>query len=86
MAEGRDESFDSGMFQSKFIHCCITFICTRTLITIDSCRLDFFVDMDVNEEILNEANGTYLIFHFMCDKKMTVPYLYLYHKRFQTYQ
>ena len=53
MAEGRDESFDSGMFQRKFIHCCITFICTpRTLITIDSCRLDFFVDMDVNDDIL----------------------------------
>ena len=34
MAEGghpAEESFDSGMFQSKFIHCCITSICTYTL-------------------------------------------------------
>ena len=31
---GRQDSFDSSMFQSKFIHCCITFICMCTLNTL----------------------------------------------------
>ena len=65
---GRQDSFDSSMFQSKFIHCCITFICTYST-TIDSCRLDFFVDMEVREEPVNESTGTHLILCFMCDRK-----------------
>ena len=75
-----DESFDSGMFQSKFIHCCITSICMRTLNTIDSCRLDdFFVDVDM--EVHGDlANGMHLIFRFMCDRNY-LSYLYLCHKK-----
>ena len=61
-----DDSFNSGMFQSKFIHCCTTFICMRTL---NSCRLDeFFVDMDIHEELVNVPDGMHLIFRFMCDR------------------
>ena len=64
-----EESFDSGMFQSKFIHCCITFICMRTLNTIDSCHLDdSFMDMEVHEKLANVPNGMHHIFRFMCDR------------------
>ena len=49
MAEGGhpEESFDSGMFQSKFIHCCITSIYAYTSYskTLDSCHMDFFIGM-----------------------------------------
>ena len=64
-----EESVNSSMFQSKFIHCCITFICMCTLNTIDSCHLeDFFVDMEVHEDLVNVPNGMHLIFRFMCDR------------------
>ena len=38
---------------------------------LDSCHIDFFVDMEVHEDFLmNPAStGTHLIFHFMCDRK-----------------
>ena len=40
-----------------------------TLNTIDSCRLeDFFVDMEVHEDLVNVPNGMHLIFRFMCDR------------------
>ena len=38
---------------------------------LDSCHIDFFVDMEVHEDFLmNPAStGTHLIFCFMCDRK-----------------
>ena len=77
MAEGghpAEESFDSGMFQSKFIHCMhniYMYVYTWYSTTIDSCHLDeFFVEMDVHKELLN---CTHLIFRFMCDRKWLFP-------------
>ena len=76
-----EKSFNSVIFQKKnFIHCCITFICMRTLNPIDSCRLDDFfvgVDMEVHGDL---ANSMHFIFRFMCDRNY-LPYLYLYHKK-----
>ena len=39
---GPPATFDSGMFQSKFIHCCITSIYAYAK-TLDSCHIDFFI-------------------------------------------
>ena len=42
--------------------------------TTNDCHLeDFFVDMEIHEELVNGSNGTHLIFCFMCDRKWLFP-------------
>ena len=69
----RERLFDSSMFQSIFIHCCIipTYACTYYSTILDSCHINFFVDMEVHEDFLMNptSTGTHLIFRFMCDRK-----------------
>ena len=80
-----DEYFNSGMFQSKFIHCCTTFICMRTL---NSCHLDdFFVDMEVQDELLNVPDRCTSYFT-LCVTEIDFPTCIYITKRFlrlQTY-
>ena len=65
MAEGgkscHEESFDSSMFQSKFIHCCATsmYPYTNYSTTLDSFHIDFSIDMEINKDFLGESRNRY---------------------------
>ena len=66
MAEGESEMI------LLIVVCFKACLYTSYIFTIlDSCRIDFFVDMEVHEDFLmNPAStGTHLIFRFMCDRK-----------------
>lgn len=71
MAEGgenhHETPFDSGMFKSKFIHCCVTstyaYIYYTTM--LDSCHIDFFIDMEINEDFLG-ATDRHAYIKFTC--------------------
>ena len=77
MAEGgMNESFESGMFQSILIHCCITSICiyahTWYSTTIDSCRLEDFFCGHGRPGRATQWYASHISLHVW--QKMTVPY------------
>ena len=53
-----DDSFDSAIFQSKCICCCVASTYTYTYYStmLGSCHIELFVDMEINQKEFLQSN------------------------------